>query len=123
MGCIPAFPLQLIRIFGTESALYEEFAVQCFHIYLMLTMLAGVQLCAGVLFQALGKPIQATVVSLSKQLLFYVPAMIILAGFFGLTGILWAGPVADALAFVLSSVLCIRELRRLDQRSTACVRL
>lgn len=84
----------------------------------MLTMLSGVQLCAGVLFQSPGKPIQATVVSLSKQLLFYVPAMLILARVFGLTGILWAGPVADALAFILSSVLCIRELRRLDMRSS-----
>lgn len=39
-----AFPLQLIRIFGTESALYEEFAVKCFRIYLLTNFLGGVQL-------------------------------------------------------------------------------
>lgn len=50
------FPLQLIRIFGTESSLYEEFAVKCFHIYLLLTFLNGLQMCAGVLFQAIGLP-------------------------------------------------------------------
>ncbi|MEE0435924.1 MAG: MATE family efflux transporter [Peptococcaceae bacterium] len=111
------FPLQLIRIFGTESSLYEDFAVQCFHIYLMLTMLNGLQLCAGVFFQAIGQPVKATVVSLSKQLLFYVPAMIVLARFFGLTGILLAGPVADALAFTLSLILCLRELRKLEHLS------
>lgn len=109
------FPLQLIRIFGTESSLYEEFAIQCFHVYLALTMLAGLQLCAGVFFQAIGQPVKATLVSLSKQLLFYVPAMIILARFFGLTGILLAGPVADALAFTLSCLLCLQKLKKLNQ--------
>ena len=55
------FPLQLIRIFGTESALYEEFAVKCFRIYLLTNFLGGVQLCAGTLFQAIGHPAKATV--------------------------------------------------------------
>ena len=109
------FPLQLIRIFGTESELYEKFAVQCFRIYLLLTFLNGVQMCAGVLFQAIGQPVKAAVASLSKQLLFYVPAMLIVSQILGLTGILWAGPVADVLAFVLSGVLCIRELKKMDR--------
>ena len=108
------FPLQLIRIFGTESELYEKFAVQCFRIYLLLTFLNGLQMCAGVLFQAIGQPVKAAVASLSKQLLFYVPAMLIVSRISGLTGVLWAGPVADALAFVLCLVLCVRELRKMD---------
>lgn len=108
------FPLQLIRIFGTESELYEKFAVQCFRIYLLLTFLNGLQMCAGVLFQAIGQPVKAAVASLSKQLLFYVPAMLIVSRISGLTGVLWAGPVADTLAFVLCLVLCVRELRKMD---------
>lgn len=107
------FPLQLIRIFGTESSLYEEFAVQCFRIYLLLTFLNGVQMCTGVLFQAIGQPVKAAVASLSKQLLFYIPAMLILSKLWGLTGILMAGPAADALAFVLCMVLCLREIKKM----------
>lgn len=111
------FPLQLIRIFGTESSLYEEFAVQCFRIYLLLTFLNGVQMCAGVLFQAIGQPVKAAVASLSKQLLFYIPAMLILSRIWGLTGILMAGPTADALAFIRSFVLKkLRRWRRQDWR-------
>lgn len=83
-----AFPLQLIRIFGSESVLYEEFAVKCFRIYLLTSFLGGIQLCAGTLFQAIGKPAMATVVSLAKQVIFYVPAMLILAAVMGLDGIL-----------------------------------
>ena len=108
------FPLQLIRIFGTESELYEKFAVQCFHIYLLLTFLNGLQMCTGVLFQAIGQPVKAAVASLSKQLLFYVPAMLIVSRISGLTGVLWAGPIADILAFVLCLILCVRELKKMD---------
>lgn len=113
------FPLQLIRIFGTESELYEKFAVQCFHIYLLLTFLNGLQMCTSVLFQAIGQPVKAAVASLSKQLLFYVPAMLIISKISGLTGILWAGPVADILAFVLCFILCKRELRKMDNMGKA----
>lgn len=109
------FPLQLIRIFGTESALYEEFAVKCFHIYLLLTFLNGLQMCAGVLFQAIGQPMKAAITSLSKQVIFYIPAMIILSHFFGLTGILMAGPTADALAFILSGAFCYKEIKKMEQ--------
>lgn len=109
------FPLRLIRIFGSESALYEEFAVKCFRIYLMTSFLGGVQVCAGSFFQAIGRPALATVTSLAKQVIFYIPAMLILAHFFGLIGILWAGPVSEALAFVLSILLTIRETRRMGE--------
>ena len=111
------FPLQLIRIFGTESQLYEEFAVKCFHIYLLLTFLNGLQMCAGVLFQAIGQPMKAATTSLSKQVIFYIPAMLILSYFFGLTGILMAGPVADALAFILSGAFCFKEIKKMEQIS------
>ena len=66
------FPLPLIRIFGAESELYEQFAVECFRVYLMLTFLNGLQMCTSVLFQATGQPVKAAVASLSKQLLFYI---------------------------------------------------
>lgn len=106
-----AFPLQLIRIFGVESALYENFAVKCFRIYLLTNFLGGMQLCAGTLFQAIGHPAKATIVSLAKQVLFYIPAMLILAKAFGLVGILIAGPTAEVLAFFLAAVLTVKELK------------
>lgn len=73
------FPLQLIRILGSESALYEEFTVKCFRVYLMTNFIGGVQLCAGTLFQGIGHPAKATIVSLAKQVIFYILAMLILA--------------------------------------------
>ena len=69
------------------------------------------QLCAGTLFQAIGHPAKATVVSLAKQVIFYIPAMLILVKAFGLVGILWAGPIAEVLAFFLAAVLTRKELK------------
>ena len=114
-----AFPLFFLRLFGTESPLYEEFGVKCFRIYLLLTFLNGVQACAGVFFQAIGKPIKAAITSLSKQFLFILPAMLILTRLIGVEGVLWSGPVADALAFLLAGGFSIRELRKLKERETA----
>ena len=112
------FPLPLIRVFGAESPLYEEFAVKCFRIYLLASFLGGVQLCAGTLFQAIGSPGKATLVSLAKQVVFYVPAMVIFANISGLMGILWAGPVSELLAFILAGILLAREVRRMSRAST-----
>ena len=114
-----AFPLFFLRMFGTETPLYEDFGVKCFRIYLLLTFLNGVQACAGVFFQAIGKPAKAAVTSLSKQFLFILPAMLILTRLIGVEGVLWAGPVADALAFLLAGGFSILELRKLKEREAA----
>ena len=87
--------------------------VKCFRIYLLTNFLGGVQLCAGTLFRAIGKPALATVVSLGKQVIFYIPAMFILAKLLGLIGVLWAGPVSELFAFFLASVLMIRETKQM----------
>ena len=113
------FPLFFLRLFGTESPLYEAFGVKCFRIYLLLTFLNGVQACAGVFFQAIGKPVKAAITSMSKQLLFILPAMLILTRIIGVEGVLWSGPVADALAFVLACIFSAGELRKLKQPAPA----
>ena len=74
-------------------------------------------MCTGVLFQAIGQPVKAAVASLSKQLLFYIPAMLILSRIWGLTGILMAGPAADVLAFALCMALCVQELKKMGRIS------
>ena len=106
------FPHAIISIFGSESALYNEFAVKSLRIFLLLITLNGFQLCTGIFFQAIGKPVQATLISLSRQVLFLLPALLILPQFLGVEGALWAGPVGDACAFVLAVVFGLTELRK-----------
>ena len=109
------FPMAVVSLFGSEEGLYNEFAVRCFRIFLLLCPLNGFQTVAAIYLQAVGKPMKAAIVSLSRQIIFLVPAAIILPIFLGVTGVLWSGPVADGLAFVLSLAFIAGEMRQLRE--------
>ena len=100
-------PEQLIGIFGSGDALYNEFACLSFRIFLMLTIFNGIQIASGIFFQAIGKPSKSAFLTLSRQILFFIPSAIILSSFFNVMGVLYAGPVADALAFIIAVTLLI----------------
>lgn len=104
-------PDKLISIFGSGDANYMEFACMSFRIYLMLCICNGIQIPSGIFFQAIGKSAKSAILSLSRQVLFLIPAMIILGNIMGLNGILFAGPVADGLAFVIATTLLVFEIR------------
>ena len=106
-------PDKLILIFGSGNELYIEFACYAFRTYLMLCICNGIQIPAGIFFQAIGKGVKSAVISLSRQILFLIPAMVIFGATFGIHGILYAGPLADGLAFVVASVLLILQVRKL----------
>ena len=106
-------PMTVISIFGSESDLYNAFAVMCMKRFLLLCCINGFQLVSGIFFQAIGKPIYSAVLSLSRQVIFLIPAMIIYPIFMGVEGILWAGPTADLMALILSTTLLIKNYRKL----------
>lgn len=108
-------PMSVVSLFGSEEGLYNEFAVKAFRIFLMLCPLTGFQTIAAVFLQAIGKPVQSAILSLARQIIFFVPAALILPVFFGVIGVLWTGPVADGLAFVLSLIFLIVERNRLKR--------
>lgn len=110
-------PDKLIAIFGSGDANYIEFACLSFRIYLLLCICNGVQIPSGIFFQAIGKSAKSAVLSLSRQVIILIPAMIILSGIFGLVGILWAGPVADGIAFVLATTFIVLEVKNLGKNT------
>ena len=108
-------PDRLISVFGQGDELYNEFACMAFRIYLMLCALYGIQIPAGIFFQSIGKSFKSAIISLSRQLLFLIPAMLILGFTFGIDGILFAGPVADGISIVISTMLLIFEVKNLGK--------
>ncbi len=108
-------PDKLISIFGDGDALYMEYACLTFRTYLLLCICNGIQIPAGIFFQAIGKSIKSAILSLSRQIAFLIPAMIILSSIFGLMGVLYAGPVADGIAFVLAVILLALEVKHLGK--------
>ena len=108
-------PDKLISIFGSGDENYIEFACIAFRTYLMLCIFNGIQIPSGIFFQAIGKSIISAILSISRQIVILIPAMIILGKLFGLSGLLYAGPAADGLAFILASIFLIKEIRNLKQ--------
>lgn len=98
-------PMSIVRLFGSESELYNEFAVKCFKIFLLACPINGLQMVTGIFFQAIGKPTQATVLSLSRQILFLIPLTLLFPVFLGIEGALWAAPAADLLSFITALVM------------------
>lgn len=115
MVMFQVFPMSVVSLFGSEEGLYNEFAVKCFRIFLLFCVLNGFQTVASIYLQAVGKPAKAALVSLSRQIIFLLPAACILPIFMGVEGVLWSGPVADGLAFLLSFVLLGGEMKLLNR--------
>ena len=108
-------PMSVVSLFGSEEGLYNEFAVLAFRIFLLLCPLTGFQTVIAVYLQAVGKPVKSALLSLSRQIIFFVPAALILPMFLGVTGVLWTGPVADSLAFIFSVILLVYERKQLHK--------
>lgn len=106
-------PDKLISIFGSGDANYIEFACIAFRTYLMLCIVNGIQIPSGIFFQAIGKSVISAVLSISRQIIILIPSMIVLGKLFGLSGLLYAGPTADGIAFLLASIFLIKEIRNL----------
>lgn len=99
------FPEPIIGLFGQESDLYMEFAVKCFRIYLLACILIPATTVTAILFQAIGRPTLAALLSMSRQVIILIPAMLLFARLFGVEGLLWAGPFADATSGIIALLI------------------
>ena len=111
------FPRQIISIFGNGSEEYFRFGVLYFRVYLMLFFICFMVPLTSNFFTAIGKPKKGMFLSLTRQIIFLVPLILILPLFFGFNGILCAGPIADGMAF-LAAVIMIRGEFRLPEWKT-----
>ncbi|MEA4892554.1 MAG: MATE family efflux transporter [Peptococcaceae bacterium] len=108
-------PEKIINIFGEEDQSYMTFAVKCFRIYLLMIFTAGYQIISANFFQAIGKPLRAAALTLTRQVLFLIPLIRLLGYFFGLEGLLYAGPVADVVSAVVTFFFISKEIKNLGQ--------
>ncbi|MEY8390322.1 MATE family efflux transporter [Lachnospiraceae bacterium 45-W7] len=108
-------PLWIINLFGSESELYNEFTVKCLRIFLLACLLNGFQTVSSIFVQQIEQPLKALLLSLSRQIVFLIPLAMFFPRFLGVEGVLWAGPAADTLAFLLALIVVFMELRKYRQ--------
>lgn len=111
--CFQLFPHQIVGIFGTGSDLYFQFAERYLKIYMFMTFANGIQPMSSGFFTSIGKAKLGVVMSLTRQVLFLLPLIVIFPLFMGIDGVMYAGPIADAAAFALAIIFARRELMKM----------
>ncbi len=108
------FPTQMVALFNRTDESLLDFGTTAIRTFLIFLPIIGFQIVAANYFQAVGKPKHSALLSLSRQVLILIPALLILPKFFGLNGLLVAGPTADIISSLLTGLLLYRELKHLD---------
>ena len=111
--CFQMFPRQITALFGSGDALYEEFAVMAFRIFLGTIPLCCVQKAGSIFLQSLGRPLEAMSLSLLREIVLSIPLAILLPMFFGVTGTLYSAPVADVISCTITVVILTRVMGKL----------
>ncbi|MBS7006952.1 MATE family efflux transporter [Anaerostipes sp.] len=109
------FPGLVVQLFGGGNPSFVSFAEKCLRIYLFGIFCSGFQIVSTNYFQATGQPLKASILSMLRQLLLLVPLILILPRFFGLYGILFAGPIADISSAVIVALFIIPEMKKLNR--------
>ena len=114
------FPRQLIGIFGSsQNEAYYTFAVRYFRIYMFFTFLNAIQPISSNFFTAIGKPGKGNFLSLTRQIIFLLPLIVIFPLFLGVDGIMYAGPIADFIAAMVSMILIYKEFGKINKLEEA----
>jgi len=108
------FPSHILAFFDPKGVLVDE-GIGAIRLFLLAFPLVGFQVVTSAYFQAVGKPGKSMFLSLSRQILFLLPALYILPHFFGLTGVYAAAPLSDFIATLVTGVLFFFEMRHLKR--------
>jgi Na+-driven multidrug efflux pump len=111
------FAEKLLIIFSTNPE-YLQMGKTALMIMVLGTPLIGLNIVASIFFQAVGRAKPAFILSISRQLLFLIPSVVILSRCYGLNGAWAAFPVSDLLAFILSGFLLFRAYKVFEKGKT-----
>lgn len=118
------FPYQVVRIFvsedGTGSATeLIEASARGLRILVLMLPIVGFNIVAGNLFQHIGKPKRAILLSVSRQLLFLVPLIYFLPRYIGADGVWYSIPIADFISTLLAALLLFQQIHKLKKSPSA----
>ena len=109
------FPRQIVSMFGDGSELYFSFAEEYMRIYMLFMVVNGVQPVTGSFFTSIGKAFKGAFIAMTRQIIFLLPLIIILPKIFGIDGVMYAGPIADAMALVVTILFITKEIKNIKK--------
>ncbi len=108
------FPVQIVQLFNDESPELLNLSVKGLHFISLSLPIVGFQVINGNYFQSVGKARLSLFLTLLRQVVFLIPLVLILPGFYGVDGIWLSMPISDALSAIVSFTLLVREWKRLS---------
>ncbi len=111
------FPTFIINIFGKGNTFeYLEYAKYCLRIFLGGIILTCITKSLSILLQSMGSSIKSTILALARDVIFFVPAIIIIASLsHSVVTMLYSAIIADVLAFITGIFLLRSELKKEDK--------
>ena len=112
-------PRQILSLFGEGTEQYFAFGEFFFRVFLFFVPLVSLQPVTSVLFTSIGKPFKGIILSLTRQILFFTPLVLILPLFMGIEGVVYAGPAADIITTVVTVIMALGEFRAMNKLEKA----
>lgn len=103
------FPQYIINIFGSENPLYNEYAKLWFRIYLSGIVFTCITKTCSIYLQSMGKSIKSMILSLSRDIVIFIPALMILSKIYGVVGMLYSALIADVISFVIAVLILLND--------------
>ena len=113
--CFQIFPGPLMSIFGESDPLYLQFSVRYLRAFMACSFINGIQPLTANFLSSIGHAKRGLLISLTRQILFFLPLILILPLFMGLDGLMYAGPLGDVAAAIVALLLAWQELKNLTQ--------
>ena len=106
----------IIHIFGKANSYeYMEYAQYCLRIFLGGIILTCLTKSMSILLQSMGSSVKSTVLALARDVIFFVPSIIIIATISkSVVTMLWSAVIADVLSFIVGILLLKNELKKGD---------
>ena len=109
------FPYECARLFTTDTTLIA-ISAHAIRVNMIAFPVVGLQMVCTGFFQSIGKAKVSMLLSLSRQLLFFLPLLLVLPNFFQVDGVWWSQPISDAVSAVVAVTLLLKFMKKLKTK-------
>lgn len=112
---VEVFPRPIVGLFSSDQQ-FVDMTVRAIRIVFLTAPILGLQAIGTRYFQSVGRGGVSAFLSLSRQLIFYVPLLLLLPPMMGLDGVWWTAPAADVVSTAVTAVMLVWGLRNVEPR-------
>lgn len=109
---VQVYGTSIVTLFSKDDVALTQLTVHALTIFFALLPIVGFQIVGANYFQAVGKPVQSTILSLSRQVLLFIPLLLILPNFWGIEGVWITAPIADAISVMITAAFLFYEFKK-----------